>query len=162
MLKQHSKMDPTLVTASMYTIGGITNIIVVLNIIKRWTERTVIFAVSFSIGAVCLLTSCGKAIYDIYQEKFTPFESKVFLFWYTGQLHLITNLMLILTVQRFLTVVVRPYWVHVTVTRRGSDKNEISKQISETKKEIEALQKDYRQNRTYITSLHNFNELRDT
>ena len=41
-------------------------------------------------------------------------------------------------------------------------KDEISKQISETKKEIEALQKDYRQNRTYITSLHNFNELRDT
>ena len=47
-------------------------------------------------------------------------------------------------------------------TRRGSNKKEISKQICETKKEIEALQKDYCQNRTYITSLHNFNELRDT
>eukprot|EP00111_Clytia_hemisphaerica_P022176 TCONS_00065178-protein len=122
MLKNQTAMDPTLVTASMYTFGGIANLIVVLNILKRWSDRSVSFSISFSIGVVCLLTSCGKAIFDIYQDKFTPYQAKVFLFWYVGQIHLITNAVLIFTIQRALTVVVRPHWVRVTVTRRASDK----------------------------------------
>jgi len=115
-------MDVSYITACIYIIACLLNTLVMLNIMKGWHDRRIFFTLSFSLAVVCMLTCCCKAIYNIFKGGFTPFQAKVFLFWYTAQIHLVTNQILIFTIQRLLTAVVNPCWVRVAVTRRASDK----------------------------------------
>ena len=54
------QMDATLVTATMYTAGGVANLVVVLNIMRRWPGRGASLSAALSISAVSLSISCGK------------------------------------------------------------------------------------------------------
>ena len=55
------QMDATLVTATMYTAGGVANLVVVLNIMRRWPGRGASLSAALSISAVSLSLSCGKS-----------------------------------------------------------------------------------------------------
>ena len=57
------QMDATLVTATMYTAGGVANLVVVLNIMRRWPGRGASLSAALSISAISLSISCGKSDY---------------------------------------------------------------------------------------------------
>ena len=140
MFKTTLQMDTRLVTASMYAIGGLANLVVLLNTTKRWRDNnrrressgsiamshdrisSTTSSITFSISLIFLMVSCGKAAHDIYQSGLSRYESKVFVFWYTVHLHLLSNMVLIMTAQTVLRVVVSPHWVRVRMTRRTTDK----------------------------------------
>ena len=74
-------MDATLVTATMYTAGGVANLVVVLNIMRRWPGRGASLSAALSISAVSLSLSCGKSnvFYCIcfYNKKYNKKKSVV-------------------------------------------------------------------------------------